>query len=483
VNARMSAVRVQRRAISATESVSGGSEVHTAQTDSPIQKAIQRSPRMQQQQATIQRLRALTAQRQADAAANRTGLPNGLKAGIESLSGMSLDGVKVHYNSPQPAQLNALAYAQGTDIHIGPGQEKHLPHEAWHVVQQAQGRVKPTRQMKAGVPINDESALEREADVMGAKAMQMRVVPAHRVVSAVPRVRPAAGVAPAQLETEINLRSGVYAYGGDEQEIVGVGMRAKLDPAHPKKGSEPGAGVQAGLMGYLKGLTYKRMVRGHLLNGQLGGLGIAANLYPITTQANAKHKNHVENKVKDYVQKEPADGTGRRLLYTVDVAQQGSWKADKPDVYFNCLIQWEGTSTALVSEKISSNPEKGKTGKGAAELQTTSLGYKNKNLPAGWGDNGKGFSSKNSAHTTTVGVTRINDNPVEWSDVVNFNTGKIDLEAFIDYANEFFSDLDIDDEELEEWQKLIDDLESDPSQKKIENLVEAISLHGGNFAG
>lgn len=35
-------------------------------------------------------------------------------------------------------------YSQGTDIHIGPGQEKHLPHEAWHVVQQKQGRVKPT---------------------------------------------------------------------------------------------------------------------------------------------------------------------------------------------------------------------------------------------------------------------------------------------------------------------------------------------------
>jgi hypothetical protein len=27
-----------------------------------------------------------------------------------------------------------------------PGQEQHLPHEAWHVVQQKQGRVKPTGQ-------------------------------------------------------------------------------------------------------------------------------------------------------------------------------------------------------------------------------------------------------------------------------------------------------------------------------------------------
>jgi hypothetical protein len=102
---------------------------------------------------------------------NNTGLPNQLKSGIESLSGMSMDGVKVHYNSDKPAQLNAHAYAQGTDIHVAPGQEQHLPHEAWHVVQQAQGRVKPTMQMKAGVPVNDDVGLETEADVMGAKAL------------------------------------------------------------------------------------------------------------------------------------------------------------------------------------------------------------------------------------------------------------------------------------------------------------------------
>lgn len=103
-------------------------------------------------------------------APNRTGLPDKLKAGVESLSRISLDDVKVHYNSAQPAQFNALAYAQGTDIHVAPGQEKHLPHEAWHIVQQKQGRVRPTMQMKAGVPVNDDKALEHEADVFGKAA-------------------------------------------------------------------------------------------------------------------------------------------------------------------------------------------------------------------------------------------------------------------------------------------------------------------------
>ena len=101
-------------------------------------------------------------------------LPDNVKQGVESLSGISMDDVKVHYNSAKPAQLNAHAYAQGTDIHIASGQEKHLPHEAWHVVQQKQGRVRPTTMMKAKVPINDDAGLEKEADVMGARALQIK---------------------------------------------------------------------------------------------------------------------------------------------------------------------------------------------------------------------------------------------------------------------------------------------------------------------
>ncbi len=101
---------------------------------------------------------------------NKAGLPDNLKFGIENLSGISMDDVKVQYNSPKPNHLQALAYTQGTDIYVAPRQEKHLAHEAWHVVQQKQGRVKPTMQAK-GVAINDDTNLEREADVMGAKAI------------------------------------------------------------------------------------------------------------------------------------------------------------------------------------------------------------------------------------------------------------------------------------------------------------------------
>lgn len=114
---------------------------------------------------------------------NNTGLPDNLKSGIENLSGYAMDDVKVHYNSAKPAAMQAHAYAQGTDIHLGPGQEKHLPHEAWHVIQQKQGRVKPTTQMKGQVNVNDDVGLEKEADMMGAKATELNVNSAERNIS------------------------------------------------------------------------------------------------------------------------------------------------------------------------------------------------------------------------------------------------------------------------------------------------------------
>ncbi|MGY6412313.1 MAG: eCIS core domain-containing protein [Alkalilacustris sp.] len=102
--------------------------------------------------------------------ATQQGLPEGLRLGVEQLSGRSLEDVRVHYNSPRPAEVHAHAYAQGSDIHLAPGQERHLPHEAWHVVQQAQGRVQPTTRV-GGEMVNDDAGLEREADLMGKRAL------------------------------------------------------------------------------------------------------------------------------------------------------------------------------------------------------------------------------------------------------------------------------------------------------------------------
>ncbi|MBP0021554.1 MAG: DUF4157 domain-containing protein [Cyanobacteria bacterium SBLK] len=102
---------------------------------------------------------------------NQTGLPDRLKEGIERLSGYDLSGVRVNYNSPKPAQVNALAYTQGTAIEVAPRQEQHLPHEAWHVVQQMQGRVREQFKVN-GVGVNGDRSLEKEADTMGRRALQ-----------------------------------------------------------------------------------------------------------------------------------------------------------------------------------------------------------------------------------------------------------------------------------------------------------------------
>lgn len=94
---------------------------------------------------------------------NRTGIPDAVKTRAEEKAGISLDDVRVHYNSEKPAQLAALAYTQGSDVYIGPGQERYLGHELGHVVQQKEGRVRPNTSVD-GRPVNDDAGLEREAD-------------------------------------------------------------------------------------------------------------------------------------------------------------------------------------------------------------------------------------------------------------------------------------------------------------------------------
>jgi hypothetical protein len=155
-------------------------------------------------------------------APNRTGLPDRLKSGIEALSGVSLDGIRVHYNSSRPAQLAAHAFAQGSDIHLAPGQERHLPHEAWHVVQQKQGRVRTTLRDQ-GTPINDEPGLEAEADRMGAAAAR-RGASGPEPADAAPVAAPAPAAAPAQLAKGdgivIKNETEVHATRSDRSEVI-----------------------------------------------------------------------------------------------------------------------------------------------------------------------------------------------------------------------------------------------------------------------
>lgn len=128
-------------------------------------------------------------------------LPPQLQRGAEALSGFSLADVRVHHNSREPAGLGALAFARGSDIHLAPGQEEHLPHEAWHVVQQKQGRVAPASRAADQV-CNSEPGLEAEATAMGRKSAAMagrfRAPPRLAVPPVAVVQKQDAGAAPAQ---------------------------------------------------------------------------------------------------------------------------------------------------------------------------------------------------------------------------------------------------------------------------------------------
>jgi hypothetical protein len=104
-------------------------------------------------------------------------LPESVRGKMESTIGSDFSGVNIHANSGKAVEAGALAYTQGSEIHFAPGQynptsksgQELLAHELTHVQQQSEGRVKGTGQV-AGMPLNDDKSLEKEADDMGAKA-------------------------------------------------------------------------------------------------------------------------------------------------------------------------------------------------------------------------------------------------------------------------------------------------------------------------
>ena len=108
---------------------------------------------------------------------NQTGLPDHVKDRAESSFNTDFSDVRVYADSGKATQVGALAYTQGSDIHFAPGQfspdsgsgRQLLGHELAHVVQQRQGRVRPTTEIN-GMPVNDSTSLEREADIQGRKA-------------------------------------------------------------------------------------------------------------------------------------------------------------------------------------------------------------------------------------------------------------------------------------------------------------------------
>jgi hypothetical protein len=147
-------------------------------------------------------------------APDATGIPGALRAKMEAALGADFSGVRVHTGSTRAVTLGALSYTQGSEIHMAPGQwapetsfgQALLGHELSHVVQQREGRVKATSQI-AGVALNDELALEAEAEAMGARAargdaaQQRRVPPIREASTGVTQLRRGDHAKPSQIKT------------------------------------------------------------------------------------------------------------------------------------------------------------------------------------------------------------------------------------------------------------------------------------------
>lgn len=122
----------------------------------------------------------------ADVAPNNTGLPGNVLQQMESSFGTGFRDVRITTNSPKAVQLKAQAFTQGNQVHFAPGHyepqstagQELIGHEFAHVVQQKQGRVKPTIQAKS-FRINDSESLELEADRAGALAARGQRVPGY----------------------------------------------------------------------------------------------------------------------------------------------------------------------------------------------------------------------------------------------------------------------------------------------------------------
>jgi len=109
-------------------------------------------------------------------------MPEAVQQKMEAAFGTGFSDVRIHEGA-QAAAINAIAYTQANHIHFQPGEynptspkgQALLGHELAHVLQQRQGRVKRTMQAE-GLPINDENALEQEAELAAQRVTQNQAI-------------------------------------------------------------------------------------------------------------------------------------------------------------------------------------------------------------------------------------------------------------------------------------------------------------------
>lgn len=174
-------------------------------------------------------------------------LPPDLRARMEARLDASFAAVRVHQDAYAQA-IGAQAFTRGADIFFAPGRFapsspqglELLGHELAHVKQQAEGRVAVTAQID-GAPANDDPALEREADELGAKAA--REVPApedpipHSGARPLPAGPPTAPGGHAPVQAKADAEPGDAAPPDDQPRVEELGGPDGADAVGPAAAS------------------------------------------------------------------------------------------------------------------------------------------------------------------------------------------------------------------------------------------------------
>jgi hypothetical protein len=146
---------------------------------------------------------------------------------------------------------------------------------------------------------------------------------------------------PLQLKTETKYDGQQYTYNG-KSITVGKKMESWSDPNDLVQGQAAGINKsQDEMMAAIRekyAIDGGDVVKGHLLNDNLGGKAIGENLYPITRAANKDHLTHVENYVKKYVWEDK-----KPIYYSVEVL--GNPDINTSTASFRTLVyKWDGKS-------------------------------------------------------------------------------------------------------------------------------------------
>ena len=254
-----------------------------------------------------------------------------------------------------------------------------------------------------------------------------------------------------QRKTHIEHKTEKVTFGTGKSDEVGVKMIAWLDPKKEMVGTSTGS-PQHALYTAVQKETTVPMIRGHLLNHDLGGFGVAQNLYPITSSANSKHKTNVENPVGDELFK--ANNTaGSGIYYEVNVngVQNTAKDIAKNNASFVCtaykVTGMTDTSTGtkgakLIDTEIISNPKKSNTNKKlrgqAIALNGTTLKKTKKKVLPKWDHSGRsgGLIEFNQKFTITAAP---NGSAIQKKPLTDYNTDELD--AVIGELNSILRDI------------------------------------------